>query len=276
MTRLLTRTALALLPLVLAPACYEREEGCLDINAVNYNASADDNCCCTYPTLSFSVQHRMDTLVWQRDSVYQTTDGQWFRLLDAAFYLSEFSLRQNNQAYRISDSLLFQVFASGGTDTVGQFFIDDFTLLRRTTTSLSVGTFSADGAFDQAQFRLGLSESANRIIPALTPDGHPLRTQGDSLWLNPQDGYVPLYLVLDRDTLSATPPDTLRFTRSEIGDAFATSAGPFYHEPGYNLALKIRINYLELFAGVNLSNPDINAVRNGIASNLPKAFSVIP
>jgi hypothetical protein len=258
-------------------SCYEPQEGCLDIEAINFSASADDHCCCIYPNLRFSVQHRMDSLVWQRDSVYQTPEGRVFRLYDAAFYLSGFQLQQKGTAYSITDQQAFDVFAAGATDTLRQIFTDDFVLVRRTTVDVPVGTFPTVGAFDQVQFRLGLTTDANRIIPTLAPSGHPLRTQGDSLWLNPQDGFVPLLLVLDRDTSLSTPPDTLRFARSELGDLFVLSTNnTFSHETGYDFRITLRIDYVRLFEGVDLSNPDINAVRAGIASNLSKAFSVVP
>ena len=219
----------------------------------------------------------MDSLIWQRDSVYQTPEGRWFRLYDAAFYLSGFELRQNGTAYDVEDQQAFDVFAAGATDTLKQTFTDDFVLVRRTTVDIPVGTFPTVGAFDQVLFRLGLNTEANQIIPTLAPGGHPLRTQGDSLWLNPQDGFVPLYLVLDRDTLVSTPPDTLRFARSELGDLFVASANnTFFHETGYDFIMTLRVDYVRLFEGVDLSNPDINAVRAGIASNFDKAFSVIP
>ena len=49
----LSRISLCLYVVLSLTACFEPQEGCTDIAATNFDASADENCtdCCTYPKL---------------------------------------------------------------------------------------------------------------------------------------------------------------------------------------------------------------------------------
>jgi hypothetical protein len=269
------RAAWLLLPLLIA-SCYQPKEGCLDITATNYNALADVSCCCVYPTLRLSIQHRMDTSIWQRDSAYQTLDGQWFRLRDAAFYLSDFAFLQGGTAYRVTDVQTFRVFGDNTGDTARIDLTDDMTLIRRSSVDVPIGTLRASGTFDRFTFRAGLYDEANRVVPTLAPANHPLRLQPEVLWAGPQDGYHALYLVLNRDTLPGAAPDTFRIRSADIPDATVPTDGTFFLETGFNAVIRLRVNYTRLFLGVDLSNPDISAVQRGIAANFPFAIAVLP
>lgn len=264
------------IPFLLLSSCYQPKEGCLDITATNYNALADASCCCIYPTLRLSIQHRMDTSIWQRDTAYQTLDGQWFRLQDAVFYLSGFALLQGGNAHRVTDMQTFKAFEAGSGDTTSVDIADDVVLIRRTNVDVPVGTFRSFGAFERFEFRAGLTEEANRVVPDLAPSGHPLRPQAEGLWAGPKEGFHALYLVLNRDTLPGNVPDTFRIKGADIPDATVPVDGSFFLPPGFNPVVKLRINYKRLFLGVDLTNPDKNAVRRGIAANFPFAITVIP
>ena len=49
---------------LLQSSCADDEEGCLDIQATNFDVTTDIACanCCTYPTLSFRVNHVYDSI----------------------------------------------------------------------------------------------------------------------------------------------------------------------------------------------------------------------
>ncbi|MFN0015775.1 MAG: MbnP family protein [Saprospiraceae bacterium] len=265
---------LRLLSLVLAfSACYEPREGCLDIEATNFDAAADDNCCCTYPALLLTFQPRFDTQVWKPDTAYQLEPGKWFRIHQAVFYLSDFRLVQNGAGLQVSDTLGLSVFGTGG-DTLRTVFTNDFLLVRRTTANYTVGTFRPAGAFESVHFRVGVPDAAQRVIPGLTPEGHPLGLQNEGLWLGPDTGFVALKLVVSRDTLAATVPDTLLFSQPDFAPVLVQTNGAFQHESGYDFSFKLVADFRELFSGVDLSNTDIPAWKARIVANLPKALRV--
>lgn len=254
-------------------ACTEPRKACLDIEATNFDAAADEDCCCEYPQLNLEMLFRFDTLVWKPDTAYEYTPGKWFRLKSIAYYLSDFQFNQNGQAFTISDTLPFKTWGPAG-DTTETTFIDDFTLIRRTANVYQPGTFRPPGTFESVRFRLGVPVDAQRIIPGLTPTGSPLRLQSDALWLGRDTGYVAMKIVLSRDTLSATVPDTLVISRPEYDNIVIEQLGNLQHESGYNFKLKLTADYHALFQNVNLSGGDISAWKAQIVANLPQSFRV--
>jgi len=256
-------------------ACFEPREGCLDIEATNFDAAADNNCCCTYPALRLSLLPRFDTLVWKPDTAYEYAPGRWFRLHQAVFYLSDFQLVQNGTTLTVSDTLSLSVLGAAG-DTLREVFTNDFQLIRRTAENYTVGTFRPSGAFESVRFRVGLPDAAQRVIPALTPDGHPLRPQNEGLWRGPDTGYVALKLVVSRDTMPGTVPDTLVFSRPDFASVVLQSDAAYLHESGFDFSLKLLADFRELFRDVDLTTGDIPAWKARIVANLPKALRVLP
>lgn len=159
-------------------------------------------------------------------------------------------------------------------DTIQEALTDDFLLVRRQSFSNDVGSFRTNGTFDQVQIRLGLTEPAGRVIPSLAPAGHPLRTQADSLWHGPAVGYIFAQVVLTRDTASATRPDTISFSRADVGDFFIHSTAPVQHATGYDFRLRLLARYKKLLQGVDLTNGDISTWKSQMIANLPNVFSV--
>lgn len=262
-----------LVNLLLLAGCYEPREGCLDVSAVNFDASADENCCCEYPALKMSVLHRFDSLLWQPDAVYVNNLGQAFRLRSVALYLSDFELEQNGQLYRIQDTIALKTRPLSGTDTALTTFVNDFQLLRRTPTEYAIGLFPFSGAFQSVRFAVGLPDSAQAILPAQTPPGHPLQPQPEGLWLGQDTAYAHLFLVVQSDTAD-TRLDTLRFFRPDYDPIMIKDTRNFVGETGFDFKLRLTINYAVLFRNLNWQNGDISAWKTAIAANLPQAFSV--
>lgn len=253
--------------------CYEPREGCLDIEATNFDAAADKNCCCTYPVLNLTLLPRYDTLVWKPDTAYEYSPGKWFRLKQAVFYLSGFQISQGGTALGVSDTVQLKTWGPGG-DTTQTTFTDDFLLIRRTVVTYPIGTFQPSGTFDAVQFQLGLPTAAQQVIPALAPTGHPLRPQPEGLWLGRDTGFVALKLVLTRDTLSSTVPDTLLFHQPDFSGLPFQQTGTFTHESGYDFRLNLAVDFREMFRNVDLSSGDISAWKTQIVANLPAVFRV--
>jgi hypothetical protein len=255
-------------------ACFEPQEGCLDIAATNFDASADKDCCCEYPQLVLSLDQRFGDEIFLNDSIYLGDGGHPFRIKSVAFYLSDFQAFQNGNTLAVSDTLTLQTFAENTNDTLPALFTDDFLLVRRTPIDYAAGTFRPDGAFERVRFRLGLGSTAQRVVPSLAPTSHPLYLQPDSLWASRGAGFVWLQAVVVRDTAAATLPDTLRLTRAEVGDFFVDASGNFQHATGYNFRLTLRADFQKLFAGLNWTTHDIPAWKAQMVANLPAVFSV--
>ncbi len=257
-------------------ACFEPQEGCQDIAATNFDASADEQCsdCCTYPKLQLEVVQRYDTLTFLENRPYQASNGQWFVLKSVSLYLSDFQLFQNGESFMVSDTVGLRTYAPTGSDTLREIFTDDFVLVRRTPLVNEVGTFRNDGVFEKVRFRLGLDADAQRVIPRLAPAGHPLRIQSDSLWHERAAGFVFAQVIVARDTITGTIPDTLALTQADLPDFFLEGTGAFVHETGYNFTIKLTADHKKLLDGIDWTTGDISAWKVRIAANMQDAFSV--
>lgn len=253
-------------------SCFDPKEGCLDVAAVNYDAAADHDCCCTYPKVILSVNQVYDTLLFKNDSLYRDQNGHLFRIKSVAFYLSDFQFVQNGITYAVADTLTLYTYQAN--DTVPQVFRNDFQLIRRVPVDYSVGSFRQDGIFSDVAFRFGLSPEAQTIIPTKTPANHPLAVQTDGLWRNKTDGFVFLQAVVVRDSMASTSADTLRFLQSDLGQPVIGATGQFLHPTGYNFPLLLTVDFKKMFEQVDWSVHDIAVWKAQIVANLPSTFSL--
>lgn len=261
--------------LLAANSCTEPREGCLDIEATNFDASADKSCCCSYPALQLLVQPRFDSLVWKPDTAYEYVPGKWLRLREAVFYLSDFQLIQQGVPLVVSDTVGLAVWGNAN-DTIRQTFTDDVQMIRRSSVNYALGEFRTSGAFETIRFRLGVPEPLQAAIPGLAPENHPLRIQPERLWLGRDTGYAALKLVFTRDTLTATPADTIWLARPDFGGLDIQQDGPFAHESGFDFTLRLTADYKTLFQGVDLSTGDKSVWKQQIIVNLPQFLRVTP
>lgn len=272
----------ALLCLVLfatLQSCESPERGCLDVEATNFDVSADKPCeddCCKYPQLVLAVNQEFNGAIWKQDTAYRNDLGKWFRIKSISYYLSDIKLTQNGEAYTVSDSVQMRVFGANAGDTLTDYFTDDYLLVRRNQVDYTVGTFKTSGSFQQFSGRLGLSGSSNDIVPRYAPSGHPLAKQSDSLWLSRPESYVMMQIILTRDTNSTTTPDTLRFTEADLGSNAHTilRTGNYEHETGFNFELILTADYYQLFKGVDFAISGISAWKTRIIANLSDTFDV--
>ena len=265
---------LALLALVVFTACYEPKKGCLDIEAVNFDATADENCCCNYPRLFVRLEHRYDTLTFREGDVYQQPSGHWFRLQKVIFYLSDFKVYRGTEVFGVTDSLKMYVFGAGAADTLQQYLTNDFVLARRTPLEYAAGAFPESGIFDRVQCRLGLPNAAQSVIPAKAPANHPLSEQTERLWLDRTRGFEAMRVIFNRDTLGATAPDTISLSRPDFDNFMLQGAGTFVHESGYDFYVLLVADYRELFSGIDLTQGSPSSWKAQFVANLPNALQI--
>lgn len=253
--------------------CFEPTKGCLDIEAANFDASADEDCCCQYPSWRLGVSQVYGADIFRLDSVYENEFGV-FRVRNMVVYLSDFALLQNGGQWRqVEDLQTFKVFGPLVEDTLEKSFVDDFQLLRRTSTELNLGTFRYNGNFEGIRFRMGLSDEANTVIPSKAPANHPLRPQGEGLWQNRDNGYWAAMIIVAKDTTQQAIPDTLRFSNADLNAAFVNQNIAFSLDPGYDLQLLLTLDQQVLFKNVNWSLP-LSAWKSQIRDNFTFAWLV--
>ena len=263
-------------------ACYEDQEGCLDVAATNFFAEADDPCpdCCTYPSLAIDIRHRVvlaDTffnLVYV-DSIYTDDFGNPFRINNIQFYLSNFRLlRASNTEVGVADSLNIAVLQSGG-DTLMQNVEDNFALINRSNfNAYTLGTFLEAGNFAGIRLAMGVEGAANNADPNLISNSHPLSIEED-MYFNPDSGYVFNRIEFFRDTTAADTIPTVINIGLEQNLRSLVLLGEFNLLEGFNTTLTLQIDYLTWFRGVDIKNDSEEIISSKIVDNITQAISLI-
>lgn len=258
-------------------ACFDPKEGCLDATATNFDAAADEDCCCEYPNLVLEFRQRFGADPFDPNQAYLDAAGLPFYLRGASFYFSDFQVLRGSEVFLVPDTLTLNAFSPSGNDTIRERYQNDFALARSSgQIDNKIGGFRANGVFDDVRFRLGLNDDAQRVIAPLAPAGHPLSIQVDSLWHGRTAGYVFAQLVVQRDTAAGNAlRDTLAFNAADIGAFFIEKKGAtFSKETGYDFRLILTADYQRLLEGVDWSKGDKNTWKSQVVKNLSKAFDV--
>ncbi len=260
--------------------CYEPTEGCLNIDAVNYNVAADDPCadCCTFPTLTLSMQHIAQSVsdsasfrygVFYQDPANAFPDDSF--LVDRVrFFISNVHLiTDQGERIGLTDTLNLS-FADGTSLAVP----DNFAKLDRDIfQARTLGTIRTQAVIEEVQFTIGLEEFLrDKEISSGLPAGHPLSTSSDSLIYEDGVGYTSNLLIVRRDTMPTT--DSLVFRYFEPYTFQLPLASPLTVKRGFKMRLTLRANYLAYFAGVNFRNDSYQTIREKIRNNLINVFSV--
>ncbi len=243
----------SLLFLVLGMAvlsCGKPVEGCLDIRATNYNVSADDPCCCTYPVLKLVLSHAADSLFQSPDSIYTNLAGQPYRLTGARYFLSDFVFYvRDADPVEVTDSLVL-ILDDGSSLRVK----DDVVQVQRSLSTYTVGTVITSGWIDSISFQIGLLPGFASVVPADVPADHPLRSPLSGLY-SEADGFQSL--TTDLISLS-TGSDTLQWTTAMTRRI--TLETSVLAEVGYNIEVPVTVDYLKWISEEDLSMPQVTNV----------------
>lgn len=261
--------------------CYEPEEGCLDIDAVNYNVAADDPCasCCTFPSLTFSMQHvvrsEADTVTAQYGVFYPlestavTSDS--FMLDRLRFFISNVNLIKEDGTIVDVEETLDLEFADG----TGQTVVDNFAKgTPEPSSSRTIGTIKTEGIFTQIQLTIGLEEFLlGKEIVSTLASSHPLNTTNDTINYEAGIGIIPLRMIVRQDTLLASDSLDLQiFTPESIT---LTLEEPLVVERGFDMRLTMKTDYRNWFREVDLANDTKEVIEQKISANLTNVLEVV-
>lgn len=268
---------------LLLPACYEPQEGCLDVKGTNFDVDADKACgdCCEYPELQLDFQHkfvkgdRTDNLVFG-DSVYYDGVGNPFLLNAIQFYISEFHLvRSDGSELGVEEELSLTVWQSN-LDTTQVLVEDNFVLANPGVFGTNeIGTIRTTGRFDKIRFKLGLSDTPNRaVISSFSEDlqNHPL-AQEEMYW-DFDRGYIFNQIELLRDTAANTTPTMLEIGGNQNLQIVELPID-FEALDGFNIRATLRIDYNRWFENIDVKSDSDNALVQKIVANLADSFSLV-
>ena len=265
---------------VLSSGCYEESEGCLDLEATNFDVDADNACpdCCRYPQLSLRMVNRPlatdTTAVFNLNAVYQLPHdtNMLLKVKKVWFYLSDIQLiKAGGELVDVLDTIQIDYIQNPG-DTLTKTIQDNFAyLLRNVVSDRNIGEIRTEGSFEGIQFRVGLKDESREYVPSSLPNGHPLNIQSDSLNWTEDEGYAYQYWEFFRDT-SDIDSTVIRIT-APYSDFIQLYEG-FEIRRGYDIRISLRIDYLELWRDIDPKNMSVEEIRDLLVSNLRNAFSL--
>lgn len=253
--------------LLTAFSCYEKEEGCLDAEAVNFDVTADDDCCCQYPKLVLRMSHVYgeDALSFGADLTNDLNSP--FEILSVQYYLSGFNLidESNNSFSTTSTISLPQL---SGDDVVTT---NDIKLITRSVFVDTIGFFPTYGTYEKLEFEIGVKDAAQNTDPEKVDESYPLATQTDPMW-DEDNLYVATKILLKPDTTS-TSSDTLTINIFE--NTLVTLDSQLELSRATHINLNLKADYSIWFNGIDFQNDDEQAIIDKIKINLASSLSFL-
>lgn len=253
-------------------ACQDPTEGCLDLEATNFDAAADEDCCCTYPELVLRYRYFYDNDTMpdfdlNKDFVLENGDTIQFR--NFAMYISDVGLIQNSNFIIAEDSIKIY---RRNPELDSSIQVRNINIIRRNSPSSSVGLFPYTGMFEKLQFRFGLDPELNSSPIGDFPSGSVLGQQFDSLHtLIPGEGYIFFKLVM------YFPENETERTFTIKGDenSFIIEKDiNFSATRGQNRTIVLRLNFKNLIAGIDFDNDSDEVVSEKLHTNIESFFIV--
>jgi len=263
------------------PACFQPETGCLDIEAKNFNLSADEacgskdtgnGCPCTYPVLSFgTVEYIYARQDYTPGAVYQT-GAQFIRINSIKFFLSGFRfIRADGESLEVADTISLSILNEAGLSELSV-LKDDFILVDQQK-STQVGAIRQSGQFDSIRFVVGIEGPAFSADPLLVNSrSHPLADE--SMHSGDQNqGYFFNQIVLEKDTLSEVETiinieGTSRLVEIKLPFSYKTTTGK-----DFSLGT-LQIDHAKWLDGINFAADTDVLMMEKIIANTPSVFSL--
>ena len=273
---------LALLLILSLSACFDPEEGCLDVEADNFELSADidctgdaeTSCVCTYPSISLQIDQVFDKSSFVANQIYQTSTGEFIRITDIQFYISDIQLvLANGEVSATLDTITLTI--NEGDQVKNNISSDDFQLITSGSQQISsLITSDKSGAFSQLQFSVGIKTPESTTNPTLlNNDSHVLAI--DSMYLE-EEGYIFNRISVQPDT-SSTDNLLIQLTENEGLPRIILDLTDVSKLPGKDISIEtLQINHAKWFDGINFADDTQDEVRRKIVTNTTNVFSILP
>lgn len=266
--KILVFTGLLAFLLLGAQACTTRVEACMDPVARNYNAEADDDCCCTYYQLQWTVRHfaRDTSELLQLNSPFTDPQGQILTPLRLDFLISEVELVDaNGVAWPVQDSTY--LFLRDGSAAYVQ---GGLGVLNPNGIIYKFGKFAHWGEYVALRFRIGLTAPASEVDgERVTPTTHVLSASASpTMYDSINNVYNHYNLVLDN--VNADTSYVLRSSPTTIVEIPVELSV----RDGADTNISLDIFYSRFFDGVQWGIDAPADIANKIMTNAPAAFTL--
>jgi|GEM_PF-6571113 len=252
----------------LAIGCNARVEGCLDVEAENFDVTVDkhDPSACNYPNLQLKVQYSWDTLSFSKSAFFTNDLGQLLAFEDVYVLVSQFVLNGMDLGPLVVEDRTEWFIKEGDG---GEFIqaVDDFTFVDYSKFSFVLGEWRVTDFVDRLEFFVGVPDSLTPMSVDSLHDGHVLR-ESRAFYNEETDEFATARFIIARDS-----------ARIDI-DTFVISSGPLAHSfpiskqliPGRDDDVDIKIDFYTIFKNVDLEQ-DSTSIAQQLADNLSGAIT---
>jgi hypothetical protein len=166
-----------LLLIILCVACNEREPGCLDIQAENFDfdADKDDRSLCNYPNLILNVLYQWQDSSLKTSRLYENSMGMLFVIHNVQILFSDFIVTGNGLESHVVDEVAIRkgTCETGTTEVIP----DDFVFVDRSTFNFVLGGFRESGTMNSCQLNVGIPTDYLPMCATQLPTSHVLRRE---------------------------------------------------------------------------------------------------
>lgn len=263
---------LYILPILfLVGSCGMDEEGCLDIEATNFDASADKNCCCVYPDLQLNVSHKFEELSFRLGETYTMNGVDTFIIEEMTLLFSGIHPIKDGIPFIVEDTIHLEVDDDLGT--VSLEIEDNFVAIKPDKFVYPIGVFPKPETYTNLELTFGLEGDVNRINPdTVHQPGHVLASETDSIWSEEhQFFYVYMSVIPNYNDLDVKKEVILSGENNKLDLNFNST---FIAETGYDFDIYMKIDYNLLFNGIDFVADDSLLIANKLRENLVSSLSI--
>ena len=252
-------------------SCGTKNEGCTDANASNFDVSADENCCCTYPTMGITFNFLFDDTVVSAQNPVIDANGDIVSIPKINFYISDIRWTYLDGSEHRSDKRVW-IFTKKPPDLIDSIrTIDDYYLINQASLTLQNYTFYEPFRLTKLKFLVGVTDSAVDNQPKYMKNvGHPLAAKTDSMYDYVSGQYKTMKLYLDTNSIIERR-DTFSINTSDARQNFEFDLN-YKSVLGFDNKILINVHIDKLIEGISFRNDDKNTIVQKLSNNLKNIF----
>jgi hypothetical protein len=256
-------------------ACAEKQEGCLDIYATNFDFDADVICddCCEYPLFELTVSHYWDSLnVFRYNNlIFETLDSlDTIRVHQLGFFISDIRLHTG------TDSLGMDTYIEVPNTFGTNLFLESSInwINQKNLSGEDLGIILQRGeVIESVSFWVGFNPAYGVPDPIGLSSSNPVAIEGDSLNWSDDVGLLYGYMNFSRQGQFAL--DSVGVELLDPRYVSLDLESPVTLETGDDVALNLRLYYSNLFSQCNLLNANLEQISACLEENFNSCFQII-
>lgn len=254
-------------------SCYTHEEGCKDVNAINFDVTVDEPCedeCCTYPKVNLYVNFLFnDTIRIDTNTYFTNNLGDSLRIQFLRLYLSDFKLTTNKD----EDILLKQEITIGRNenDNINYENINySSAKVKPEGSKYTIGTLNKLLEYKKVEFQFGLDSIINHSVIDRISASSSLFPSTDSMYIDQELGYY--FLKMEIEIKNKKTRKIFVSGIENIKSIIITNNIDFTKREDHNLTVNIDLN--KWFLDIDFTNETSNQLSQKLVNNLNGSFKL--